>query len=163
MDVKFSQLPLSVTINNTDTFPILKDGENKMAPVYSIYNYMSGNTLIRLYTTFATNSSYLLNSSNLANSVYTQYFQNSSFYVLTTDEEYQNWNYNYSTTRSLSSKWDTSSTYTQSISSKIIFSDTNPTLYPNSSAIKNIIAITQTNYDNLTFKDPQTFYVIASV
>jgi hypothetical protein len=161
MDVKFSQLPLSLTLKSDNYIPILSDGDNFVAPIYSIYNYMSGDSLIRIYTTFASNSSYLLNSARLANSVYTQYFQNSSFYILTTDENVSNWNSNYALTNSLSAKWNSSTTLTESTSTYAIYS--NKTLVPNSSAIKNIIAITQANYDSLTFIDPETFYVIASV
>jgi hypothetical protein len=164
MDIKFSQLPPVVTIKKTDTFPILENGEdNKLAPVLAIYYYMSGDTIVRLHSAFTSNSSKWIDASEKAIDVYTKFSVNSSLYIKETDFEVSQWTQNYNYTNALSGFWQRASTYTSTISSKAIVSDTNPTLFPNSSAIKNIIAITQTNYDLLTFKDPQTFYVIASV
>lgn len=160
MDVKFSQLPLLEDLNKFDTFPVLFDGDNYMAPMYAVYNYLSGDKIIEVYTAYASNSSYLLNSANLANSVYTQYFTQSSLYVLSTSYDVSTWKSNYSNTRTLSSGWQDTKNFVNSISSNMIYS--NNTLVPNSSAIKNIIAITQANYDLLTYIDPETFYVIAS-
>lgn len=164
MDIRFSQLPNVVTIKNTDTFPILENNEdNAIAPVLAIYYYMSGDTIVRLHSAFTANSSKWINASEKAIDVYTQFSINSSLYIKETDFEVSQWTQNYNYTNSVSGFWQRASTYTSTISSMAIVSNTDSTIYPNSSAIKNIIAITQTNYDLLTFKDPQTFYVIASV
>jgi hypothetical protein len=161
MDVKFSQLPFLTNLKDEDYFPTLSDGDNYITPMYTVRNYLSGDKLIQVYSSYASNSSYLIDSAKLANSVYTQYFVNSSFYVLKTDFEYSNWNSNYNTTRSLSGGWNSSKNFVNSVSSVLMYS--NSTLVPNSSAIKNVVAITQANYNLLTYIDPETFYVIASV
>ena len=163
MDIKFSQLPSTFTLNNTDNFIILQNEENKISPILAIYYYMSGDTIVKLHSSFSSNSSNWINSSAKANDVYTKFSVNSSLYIKETDFEVVQWTQNYNYTNAMSGLWQRASTYTSGISSMAIVSDTNPTLFPNSSAIKNIIAITQTNYNLLTYKDPQTFYVIASV
>jgi len=160
MDVKFSQMPLLSELKDFDTFPLLSEDDNYIAPMYAIYNYLSGDKIIQLYTSYSTNSSYLLQSANLANSVYTQYFTQSGFYVLNTSYDVSTWRSNYNNSRSLSASWTDTRNTVNSISATLLQSDN--TLVPNSSAIKNIVAITQANYDLLTYIDPQTFYVIAS-
>ena len=161
MDVKFSQLPFLEKLKDDDFFPLLSDGDNYIAPLYTVRNYLSGDKLIQVYSSYSQNSSYLIDSAKLANSVYTQYFTKSSFYVLTTDYEYSTWNSTYNTTRGLSADWTNTNNFVNSTSSILLYS--NNTLVPNSSAIKNIVAITQANYNLLTYIDPETFYVIASV
>lgn len=160
MNIKFSQLPPKLQIIKTDKFPILSNGSNYIAPVDSIYTFLSGDKIIQVYTSYSTNSSYLLNSAVLANNVYTAYSTNSSNYILLNSQKPIDWDSNYTITNTNSSKWVQNYNYVNSISSNFIFS--NSTIVPNSSAIKNIVAITQTNYDSLTSIDPQTYYIIAS-
>ena len=161
MNIKFSQLPQKLIIKNGDFFPLLSDGNNYMSPIDSIYTYMSGNKLVQVYTSYSTTSSYLLSSAALANNVYATYSANSSNYILSNSQKVYNWDSNYTTTNANSSKWVQNYNYVSSVSSNFIFSDS--TLVNNSSAIKNIVAITQANYDALPSIDPQTYYVIATV
>jgi hypothetical protein len=160
MNLKFSQLPLKEELSNQDIFPILSDGNNYVTPINAIFNFLSGDKLIEVYTSYVSNSGTWTNDTKILNSVYTTYYKNSSNYVLKDSPEVAKWNSNYSTTSSLSSNWNDVSTYVNKISSNFIFSDS--TLVPNSSSITNIIAITQSNYNQLTYIDPSTFYVIAS-
>ena len=160
MNLKFSQLPLKEEVLNQDIFPILSDGNNYVTPINAIFNFLSGDKLIEVYTSYVSNSGIWTSNTKILNDTYTTYNSNSSNYVLKNSPEVARWNSNYSTTSSLSSKWNNASTYVNEISSNFIFSDS--TLVPNSSSIKNIIAISQSNYNQLTYIDPSTFYVIAS-
>jgi hypothetical protein len=160
MNIKFSQSPPKLKIIKTDQFPILSNGTNYISPIDSIYTFLSGDKIIQVYTSYSTNSSYLLNSATLANNVYTTYRTNSSNYVTLNSQKATDWDSNYTITNTNSSKWVNNYNYVNSISSNFIFSDS--TIVPNSSAIRNIVAITQTNYNSLTSIDPQTYYIIAS-
>jgi hypothetical protein len=162
MNIKFSQLPQKLIIKNGDLFPLLSDGTNYMSPIDSIYTYVSANKVIQVYTAYNTTSAYLLSSAALANSVYATYSAISSNYVLLNSEKVYNWDSNYTSTNTNSSNWTQNYNYVNSISSNFIFS--NPSLVsPTASAIKNIVAITQANYDGLPSIDPQTYYVIANI
>lgn len=160
MNVKFSQFPVKLTLKSTDSFPILSDGTNFIAPLEAVYSYLSGNQIVQVYTSYASNSSFLINSTNKNNGMYNIYNSLSSQYILNGSIQTDVWDSNYFLTNSLSSNWDAASNFINLSGNKVIFSDT--TIADGASAIKNIIAITQENYNNLTFIDPQTFYVIAS-
>jgi hypothetical protein len=160
MNVKLSQFPVKLTLKSTDSFPILSDGTNFIAPLEAVYSYLSGNQLVQVYTSYAANSSFLINSTNKNNGMYSVYNSLSSRYILDQSIRTEIWDSNYFLTNSLSANWNQASNFIALSSDKVIFSDT--TIADGASAIKNIIAITQENYNNLTFIDPQTFYVIAS-
>jgi hypothetical protein len=161
MNVKFSQLPTQNDLKDVDVFPVLSDGKNYITPLRSVYTYLSGDQFINLYTQYSSNSSIISINSNKANSVYATYNSLSSNYVLSNSLSVLNWNSVYSNVKANSGKWTENYNYVNSVSSSFIFS--NSTLVPNSSAIKNIVAITQANYNSLSSIDPQTYYVIASV
>jgi hypothetical protein len=160
MNVKISQFPVKLTLKSNDSFPILSDGTNFIAPLEAVYSYLSGNQLVQVYTSYASNSSFLINSTLKNNSMYSVYNSLSSQYILNNSIQTEIWNSNYFLTNSLSANWNNASDFMRLSSDKVIFSDT--TIADGASAIKNIIAITQENYNNLTFIDPQTFYVIAA-
>ena len=160
MNLKISQFPVINELSKNDVFPVLVDGQNYISAINSVYTFLSGDKLIEVYTSYSSNSSVLISNSKLLSSVYTQYNSNSANYILITSPEVANWRSSYSSVNSTSSVWNNTNSYVSGISSSFIFSDS--TLVPNSTAIKNIIAITQTNFDQLTYIDPQTFYVIAS-
>lgn len=160
MNVKLSQFPVKLKLNSTDSFPILSDGANFMAPVEAIYSYLSGDSFLQVYTSYQTNSSFLIQSTVKNNGMYSVYNSLSTQYILKGSIETDLWESNYNLTNSLSSGWNNASNFIRLSSEKIIFSDT--TIADGASAIKNIIAITQENYNNLQYIDPQTFYVIAS-
>lgn len=160
MNVKISQFPVKLTLKSNDSFPILSDGTNFIAPLEAVYSFLSGNQLVQVYTSYASNSSFLINSTIRNNSMYSTYNALSSQYILNNSIQTDIWNSNYFLTNSLSANWNNASEFMRLSSDKVIFSDT--TIADGASAIKNIIAITQENYNNLTFIDPQTFYVIAA-
>jgi hypothetical protein len=139
MNIKFSQLPVTIDSQPTDLFPILRDGDNQMTPVSAVYTFLSGDKLIDIYT---------------------KYSDLSGFYVLTTSQSAAYWNNTSNYVNKLAPEWETVSTIFEAVSSSLIFSDS--TQVPGSSAVGNIVAITQENYDLLEYIDPATFYIIAS-
>jgi hypothetical protein len=139
MNIKFSQLPVTIDSQGTDLFPILRDGENRMTPISAIYTFLSGDKLIDIYTSY----------SNI-----------SSQYVLTTSQSAITWNSAVDTLNTYGPNWQAATSLIEYTSAALIISD--KTEVPNSSAIKNIVAISQANYDLLTYIDPFTFYIIAS-
>jgi hypothetical protein len=160
MNVKLSQFPIKLTLKNEDSFPILSDGTNFIAPIEAFYSYLSGDQVVQVYTSYQMNSSFLIQSTIKNNSMYSLYNSLSSRYILNGSIQTDLWESNYNLTNSLSSGWNNASNFIRLSSEKIIFSDT--TIADGASAIKNIIAITQENYNNLSYIDPQTFYVIAT-
>jgi hypothetical protein len=202
MNLKFSQFKPATNLVDSDVLPILRTNDNYAISALSIFNYMSGNKFNELYTSYQYYSSVFLGSNSNANSVFSTYSNNSSFYVTTNaaqtisgiktffDSSFfktslssvviytpngnsNNWNvastYVFSNSASIKNVTDTvsnsagnwSDTYSgfSQLSSIAVVSDITNT--PSATAIKNIIAITQTTYDNLIIKDPYTFYIIS--
>lgn len=139
MNIKFSQIPKTSKVRPEDTIAILRTYENLMLPVSAMYTYLSGDKLI---------------------DVYTSYSNTSANYLLSSNPQIQVWNNTSVVVNRDSDKWNNSSNLVSSISSNFIFS--NSSLVPGSSAIKNIVALTQGAYDSLVTIDPNTYYVIAS-
>jgi len=201
MNLKFTQFKYTNTVKDNDLIPVVRTNDNYILSAISIYNYLSGDIIKNVSTSYRTYSSLFLSSNLSANSVFTTYNQNSSFYVTTNTiqsisafkEFFENVNFKKSlssvliyTPSGTSDLWNSASTFVKSNSSNIkdtinivsnlssnwqdtyngfsslsgisVISDT--TQAPAATAIKNIIAITQTTYDNLVIKDPYTFYVI---
>lgn len=157
MNIKISQLPIDYVLNGKEVFPILDDGKNFSTPVSAVYTFLSGNNIIEVYQYYINNKNVFETNNSLISSVYTNYRQNSSLFVKSNSSQVYNWNQ--------------STTYVQNNSSNInnvlnnfssYFLTSDPTLVPGSSAINNIIAISQDNFNNLTYIDPQTYYVISS-
>jgi hypothetical protein len=139
MNIKFSQLPITIDTQKTDLFPILRDGENQMTPVSAVYTFLSGDQLIDIYTSYSSIS---------------------SDYLLSTSQSAITWNYAVNVLNEYAPNWQAATSLIEYTSAALIISDS--TQVENSSAIKNIVAISQTNYDLLTDIDPLTFYIIAS-
>jgi hypothetical protein len=78
-----------------------------------------------------------------------------STYVIANSSKFTN---TFSTVSALSSNWNDTYSIVSDVSGKLIFSDT--TFYPTATAIKNIIALSQTVYDNLAILDPYTLYIV---
>jgi len=147
MKIKFSQIPKTrAVVPALDTIAILRDYENLMLPVSAIYTYLSGDKLVDIYTSYNANSSFYVKT----NSVQMAVLNDSSTVV---QRNSATWNNTTSYVGSVSS-------FVNSISSNYIYSK--PTLVPGSSAIRNIVAITQQAYDNLGSYDDYTYYIIAS-
>lgn len=139
MNIKFSQLPITIDSQGTDLFPILRDGDNQMTPVSAVYTFLSGNKLIDIYTSYSSISSQ---------------------YVLTTSQSAITWNNTANIVNEWAPNWTDATTLIELASGVLVISD--ETLVTNSSAIRNIVAISQANYDLLDIIDPLTFYIIAS-
>jgi hypothetical protein len=161
MNIKLSQLPVDSNLTGNELIPILNNGSNYITPVYAIYNFLSGDQLIQVTTSYIANSAYILESAGLANDVYSNVNANSGNYVLQTSTEVAYWTNASNQVVQNETNWNAATTYTQNNSAKT-FVQSNPTLVPTSSAINNIVAITLDNYNNLTTIDPNTFYVIAT-
>jgi len=144
MNIKFSQLPITIDSQGTDLFPILRDGENQMTPVSAVYTFLSGNKLIDIYTSYSSISSQ---------------------YILTTSPSAITWNSTTEQVNRSSGAWDAVATAFEQVSAVFPYIMlSNPTLVPNSSAIQNIVSITQVNYDYLVTNNlvqESTFYIIA--
>lgn len=201
MNLKFSQFKYTNTIKDSDLIPVVRSNDNYVLSASAIYNYLSGNNLKDLYTSYRAYSSLFLSSNLSANSVFSTYNANSAFYVTTntvqsisavktffdivnfrsslssvivytpngssdlwnsTSTFVRNNSANISSTinivSTLSSVWNDTTVEFGTLSSIAVVSDVTTT--PAATAIKNIIAVTQTTYDNLIIKDPYTFYVI---
>jgi hypothetical protein len=147
MNIKFSQIPKTkLVVPSLDTIPILRDYENLMLPVSAMYTYLSGDKLIDIYTSYKSNSAY---------------------YVKTNGPELRVLNETSTVVQRNSSTWNNTTSYVNSVSSFVnsISGDyiySKPTLVPGSSAIRNIVALTQEAYDNLSTYDDYTYYIIAS-
>jgi hypothetical protein len=156
MNIKLSQLPLELELQNDYTFPILKDGENYITSIGAIYQFLSGDNIIDVYTSYSSNSASIQEGHN----VYSSYSQASSNFVKADSQDVINWNNTYINVRDNINSWNNVTTKIQDVSGRFILSDS--AVVPGASAIKNIVAITQTAYDQLTIIEPDTFYVIAS-
>jgi hypothetical protein len=160
MNTKLSQFPFQTSLNGNEVFPILSNGNNFIAPVSAVYTFLSGDKLIDVATSYTANSSYFLNGSNVAFNVYSSYNQNSGNYITNDSLSVEDWNLAYGIVNQNYVNWNNATTFTSGYSSYAVQSNT--TLVPNSSAVTNIVVITQANYDALTSIDPYTFYIIAS-
>jgi hypothetical protein len=172
MNIKFSQVPVlsdfEPILTNPEEFDVSVAGllqspdqnnANVLIPLVAVYNFLSAGKIVELTAVFQSTSGHLLSSTRVAMQGYNFYRSVSASYFLNTDPKIAKWEGNFSTTNSISANSVSTHNYVRSVSGSFCFSDTS--LVPNSSAIKNMVAITQTNYNNLTFIDPQTFYVIA--
>lgn len=154
--------------------------------VYTSYKTYSSlfltnvDTTSSLFSTYSTNSSYyvtintrqsisgiktFLEPVNFVSSL-------SAFTIYTANGDSNKWNQAYSnistnsakfvntfnTLCSLSGNWNDTYSIMTNLSSNAIISDT--TFVPGASAIKNIILLTQTAYDNLLLIDPNTLYFV---
>jgi hypothetical protein len=144
MNIKFSQLPVKPDVNLTDIFPILRSGNNFTVSVGTVYNLLSGDKIIDVYTSYSQNSSIFINDSAKLQNVYTEYSENSGNYV------------SYGEPKTL--EWDDVYTSWNEASATLINSNT--TGMPTATAIKNIIAIPSVDYAALTVKDPYTYYIV---
>jgi hypothetical protein len=172
MNIKFSQLPVfddfEAIQNNVGDFNLSipgllqtpnADNANVLVPLFSIYAFISADKIPELITLYNSACATLINTEKLAKDVFNTYSRASATYFLNTDPRITKWESNFSTTKSISANSVSVFNYTRSVSSNFCFSDI--TNIPGASAIKNMVAITQANFEALTFKDPQTFYVIA--
>lgn len=160
MNIKLSQLPTDNKLNGSEVFPILSNGANFIAPISAIYTFLSGDNIINVTTNYNSNSSYLLDGAKKANIVYSVYTVNSGNYVLQNSQEVTNWDFAFTTVSANYLDWNSATTVIQQVSGlPFIISDT--TMVPSSSAITNIVAITQQGYNELPYIDPYTYYVIA--
>jgi len=144
MNIKFSQLAVKPDVKLTDIFPILRSGDNYTVSVGTIYNLLSGDKIIDVYTSYSQNSSTFINDNIKIQNVYTTYTQNSGKYV------------SYGETKP--TQWDSAYSSWYGASGKLIKSDT--TNLPTATAIKNIIAIPLVDYEALPVLDPYTFYIV---
>jgi hypothetical protein len=83
MNLKFSQFPRVNNIKDNDIIPILRDNNNYALSGLSIYNYLSGNNIKDLYTSYNMYSSLFLSTNDVSNSLFSTYSKNSAFYVTT--------------------------------------------------------------------------------
>jgi hypothetical protein len=144
MNIKFSQLPVKTDVKLTDIFPILRSSDNYTVSVGTVYNLLSGDKIIDVYTSYSQNSSIFINDHTKLQDFYTNYNQHSGNYV------------SYGETKPL--QWDSVYSSWNSASGNLIKSDT--TGVPTATAIKNIIAIPLADYQALAVTDPYTFYIV---
>jgi len=144
MNIKFSQLPVVPDVKLTDIFPILRSNGNFTVSVGTVYNLLSGDQLIDVYTSYSQNSSIFIKDTTKLQNLYTNYNQYSGNYV------------SYGETKPL--QWDSAYSSWYGASGNLIKSDT--TGVPTATAIKNIIAIPLDDYDALVTRDPYTFYIV---
>jgi hypothetical protein len=158
MNIKISQLQLEPDVQKNDIFPILRNNQNYTASINSVYNLLSGDNIANVYTSYSQNSATFINDHPLVQSVYSTYNQNSGNYVSINTSTTNKWENVSTKVISSSANWDnTYSTWSQT-SAILIKSDT--TVAPQTTAIRNIVAIPLAVYEGLAVKDPYTFYVI---
>jgi hypothetical protein len=158
MNIKFSQLPKAQDAQSLDIFPILRNGENLVTSISAVYDFLSGDKIKDVYTSYNQNSSIFINDNILLNSVYTTYNQNSGSYVSFNTPSTDKWESASTKLMSSSANWDSTYTSWRSTSGNLIKSDI--TIAPQATAIKNIIAVPLEVYQGLLVKDPYTFYIV---
>jgi hypothetical protein len=83
MNLKFSQFPRLTNIIKSDIIPVLRNNNNYALSALSIYEYLSGDKIKDLYTSYNAYSSIFVTNGLTTSSVFTTYSRNSSFYVTT--------------------------------------------------------------------------------
>jgi hypothetical protein len=158
MNIKFSQLEQRTDLNKSDIFPILSRNVNYTTSINSVYNLLSGDKVMDVYTSYSNNSGIFIGDHPVVQRTFTTYSQNSAKYVSINTPTTNKWENASTKVNITSANWDNVYTSWNQASSTVIKSDT--TVVPYATAIKNIIALPLSVYDNIPVKDPYTFYIV---